>query len=203
MFSQTGNFESEALETIAIESVIKLAADINPNELVPRFVADSAKQEHRAISRYFPTAESIFKPVVEWITDMLLARIHYATKSSLSPLDAIEAMFHTNIDFVNAHPGAPRIIFSLLQSCTMSPHIQMISALIELYKCRIQAQLEIAKVNGDVRENLDSEAAATLLIRTMQGLVIQSIVIDKTKLNRSEASKIFKSFRRGIEVCHD
>lgn len=203
MFHQTNGMKTEVLKDAAIETVVKLATEVNPCEITTNRIANKMGRDANELSNYFATQEAIFQTVAEWVSDILLSRINKAVRSSQSPLEVVEAMFHAHLDFAIAHPGAPRMLLSQLQPSKVSVPQRMITALIEFYKHRIQDQLEIGKVRGEVFKDLDSEASATLFIGMIQGLVLQSLVVNDAKMVRSKASKVFAVFRRGIEESHD
>jgi hypothetical protein len=51
-----------------------------------------------------------------------------------------------------------------------------------------------------LRADLDCEAAATLFIGTIQGLVVQSLIAGDMEKMRVDAPRVFAIYRTGIEV---
>lgn len=52
----------------------------------------------------------------------------------------------------------------------------MVQTLIQRYGERLHRLIEKAKASGELSPSLDNEAAATLFIGTIQGLVMQSLL---------------------------
>lgn len=54
------------------------------------------------------------------------------------------------------------------------------------------------KACGELREDLDVEAAATLFIGTIQGLVMQSLIAGDMNRMRVDAPRVFAIYLHGI-----
>src|SRR5690554_4214463 len=117
-----------------------------------------------------------------------------------SPLAALEAMFMTHVAFVVEHPGVPRMMFGELQRAESTPAKRMAQTLIQRYAERLHVLLEQGKACGELSRNLDREAAATLFIGTVQGLVMQSMLAGDVARMLSDAPRVFAIYRRGIEA---
>lgn len=68
-----------------------------------------------ALFRHFSNKEAIWRAVIEWVAERLLARIDRSVEGIDSPLAAMEAIFMSHAEFVAEHPGVPRMIFGELQ----------------------------------------------------------------------------------------
>jgi hypothetical protein len=58
--------------------------------------------------------------------------------------------------------------------------------------------LEAGKVRGELRADLDPDAATTLFIGTIQGLVMQSMLAGDVTHIRRDAPGVFAIYLRGI-----
>lgn len=64
----------------------------------------------------------------------------------------------------------------------------------------MQHTLEQGKQNQELHAELDVEAAALLFIGSIQGLVVQSIVLGNSDSLQQAAKDIFVLYQRAIEV---
>ena len=135
---------------------------------------------------------------MSWVTERLLARVDKAAEGAASPVAVLEAVFMTHVDFVTEHPGVPRIIFGELQRPGETPPKQMVQSLIRCYGERLRRQIEAGKALGELNAGLDVDAAATLFIGTIQGLVMQSLLAGDVARIRRDAPGVFAIYRRGI-----
>lgn len=181
-----------------VQAVVDLAAERNPSDITTTAIAQRMGLTQGALFRHFPTKEAILLAVMSWVTERLLARVDKAAEGAASPVAVLEAIFMTHVDFVTEHPGVPRIIFGELQRPGETPPKQMVQSLIRCYGERLRRQIEAGKALGELDAGLDVDAAATLFIGTIQGLVMQSLLAGDVARIRRDAPGVFAIYRRGI-----
>lgn len=195
------NLPADKRRAVTVESVVELAGSQNPDKITTAAIAKHMHVTQGSLFRHFPNKEDIWRAVIEWIAEHLLARIERSAQGLDSPLEAMEAMFMSHIDFVAEHPGVPRIIFGELQQSELTPAKRMVQTLIKNYGLRLHSLIEQGKANGELSPSLDSEAAATLFIGTIQGLVMQSLLAGEVERIRDNAARVFNIYKRGIECA--
>ena len=198
MNSRAKNLPADERRAVTVESVVELAGVQNPSEITTAAIAKHMHLTQGALFRHFPSKEAIWQAVMEWVAERLLARIDSAAKGIESPIAALEAMFMSHVGFVSEHPGVPRMMFGELQRAEATPAKRMVQTLIQHYGERLNRLIEQGKACGELSASLDNEAAATLFIGTVQGLVMQSLLAgDMTRIRR-DAPRVFAIYRRGI-----
>jgi TetR/AcrR family transcriptional regulator len=183
---------------VTVEAVVDLAGSKNPSEITTAAIAKHMNLTQGALFRHFPTKDAIWQAVMEWVAERLLARIDNAAQDIESPLDAMQAMFMSHVEFVAEHPGVPRMMFGELQRAESTPGKRMVQTLIQHYGERLHRLIEKGKASGELSPALDTEAAATLFIGTIQGLVMQSLLVGNVERIRHDAPRVFAIYRRGI-----
>lgn len=181
-----------------VEAVIDLAAEQNPSDITTTAIAQRMGLTQGALFRHFPSKDAILQAVMSWVTERLLTRVDKAAEEAASPVTALEAVFMTHIDFVSAHPGVPRMLFGELQRPGETLPKRMVQTLIRRYGEQLHILLETGKTRGELRPDLDSDAAATLFIGTIQGLVMQSMLAGDVARIRRDAPGVFAIYLRGI-----
>lgn len=189
---------AEERRAVTVETVVKLAGEQNPGDITTAAIARHMNLTQGALFRHFPSKDAIWEAVMNWVAGRLLDRIDQAAAGASGPLAALEAMFMSHIAFVAEHPGVPRMLFGELQRPDPSPASQMVRTLIQRYGERLHALLEQGKASGELAADLDSEAAATLFIGAIQGLVMQSLLAGDVERIRRDAPGAFAIYRRGI-----
>jgi TetR/AcrR family transcriptional regulator len=185
-------------KSITVATVIELAAEQNPSEITTSAIAHRMNLTQGALFRHFPTKESVWQAVMEWVAERLLARVDQAAQKATSPLVALEAMFMAHVDFVAKHPGVPRMLFGELQRAEATPTKRMAQTLIAQYGARLHAVIEQGKAQGELALDVDTKAASTLFIGSIQGLVMQSLLAGNVRRIRSDAPGAFAIIARGI-----
>jgi len=102
------------------------------------------------------------------------------------------------VDFVVAHPGVPRFIFHELQQPADTAAKEEVRALLQGYRKLLLRELNAAIQQGQVPADLDLEAAATLFVGIVQGLVMQSMLTGKPATMKAQADRVFALYLRGI-----
>lgn len=184
--------------TVTVEAVVELAGEQNPTDITTAAIAKRMGLTQGALFRHFPNKNAILQAVMEWVAERLLGRIDKAIQGASSPLAALEAAFMAHIGFVVQHPGVPRMLFGELQRAEESAAKLMVRTMIRGYSERLQRLIEDGKAQGELAADLDVDAAATLFIGSIQGLVMQSLIAGDVKAIRTNAPGVFALYRRGI-----
>jgi AcrR family transcriptional regulator len=198
MESNPKHLPADERRAVTVEAVIALAAEQNPGEITTAAIAKHMGLTQGALFRHFPSKDAILQAVMEWVAERLLARVDKAAQAAGLPLAALEAVFMAHIDFVAQHPGVPRMLFGELQRAVDTPAKRMARTLIDRYGGRLAALIEKGKAQGELAAEVDTAAAATLFIGTIQGLIMQSLLAGNTERMRSDAPGVFAIYRRGI-----
>lgn len=192
------NLPADERRAVTVEAVIALAGSQNPGDITTAAIAKHMKLTQGALFRHFPSKDAIWQSVMEWVADRLLARIDSAAQGIDSPLAAMQAMFMSHVDFVIEHPGVPRMMFGQLQNTESTPAKLMAQTLMQRYAERVRACIEQGKTTGEISREVNTQAAATLFIGTIQGLVMQSMLSGDLQRMRTDAPGVFAIYQRGM-----
>lgn len=198
METQAKHLPADERRAVIVESVIALAGSQPPATITTAAIASHMQLTQGAVFRHFASKEAILQAVMEWVAEQLLSRVDKATADAASPMAALQAAFMAHVDFVSAHPGVPRLMFSELQAAPQSAPKRLVQALLRGYGERVQRLLEAGKAQGELDPALDAVAAANLFIGTIQGLVMQSLLLGDAGLVRQRAPGVFSIYLRGI-----
>ncbi len=198
METRSKHLPADERRAVTVEAVVDLAAEQNPSEITTSVIAKRMNLTQGALFRHFPTKDAIWQAVMAWVAERLLTRVDRTARAAASPLAALEAVFMTHIDFVASHPGVPRMLFGELQRAEDTPAKRTALTLMNHYGERVRALIEQGKKQGEIAPEVDTPAAATLFIGTIQGLVMQSMLAGDVGRIRSDAPRAFAIYRRGI-----
>lgn len=198
MDTRAKHLPADERRAVTVEAVIELAGSQNPSDITTAAIASHMKLTQGALFRHFPSKEAIWQAVMQWVSDHLLARMDRAAEGIDSPLAAMQAMFMSHVEFVIEHPGVPRMMFGELQRADFTPARQIAQTLMQRYAQRLRARIKAGKVCGEIAADIDAQAAATLFIGTIQGLVMQSMLAGDVGRIHHDAPRVFAIYRRGI-----
>lgn len=192
------NLPADERRAVTVEAVVELAAEQNPSEITTAAIAKRMNLTQGALFRHFPSKDAIWEAVIAWVAGRLMSRVDRATEAAASPLAALGAVFMTHVDFIAKYPGVPRMIFGELQRAEDSAVKRAVLGLLMRYSERLIALIEAGKKQGQLAREVDAAASAALFIGTIQGLVMQSLLVGNSDLMRAQAPKIFALYSRAI-----
>lgn len=198
MDTHAKHLPADERRAVTVEAVVELAAEQNPGDITTAAIAKRMGLTQGALFRHFPSKDAILQAVMEWVAERLLSRVDKAAQAVSSPLAALEAMFMTHIDFVASHPGVPRMLFGELQRAEDTPAKRMARTLVRRYGERLTTLIEAGKAAGELAAEVNTAAAATLFIGTIQGLVMQSLLSGDIQRIRIDAPGVFAIYQRGV-----
>ena len=192
------HLSSEDRRAATVAAVIGLAANHDPGEISTTAIAKHMGVTQGALFKHFPTKDAILEAVMTWVADRLLARVDSAASAMPTAGQALEAMFLAHTSFVTEHPGVPRMMFGELQRAGSTAPKRMAATMLRQYAERLRLQLERGRTSGEFAPQLDMEAAATLFVGTIQGLVMQALIAGDVQRISRDAPRVFAIYLRGI-----
>jgi TetR/AcrR family transcriptional regulator len=181
-----------------VAAALRLARDISPALVTTSAIAAAVGVTQGAVFKHFPTKDAIWVAAMHWVREQLLASLHEAAQSAPAVLQALAAVFRAHVDFVVAHSGVPRVIFHELQQPADTPAKQEVRALLQGYRQLLLRLLASGVREGELPAALDQEAAATLFVGIVQGVVMQSMLTGKPAAMKAQADAQFAIYLRGI-----
>jgi AcrR family transcriptional regulator len=194
------NLPAAQRRDMTVETVVDLAATINPAEITTSQIAQHMGLSQGALFRHFPTKDAIWGQVMVWTTDQLFQRLDKASAEEVPPLSALESMFMAHVAFVVARPGVPRILFGELQRTGDTVAKRGARALMDSYRTRLMTHIDRCKIDGALPADLDTESAALLFVGTIQGLVMQAMITGNFAAMQIMAGRVFDIYLRGIRA---
>lgn len=188
-----------------VEAALSLAGERSPASITTGEIAAALGLTQGALFKHFPTKESIWVATIERVETLLMQRLEAAmaggagaAQAPLAPLAALRAMFMAHVGFVAEQPGVPRVIFHELQQPGDSAVKQQVRRLLGRYHGLLLARLAEARACGAVASGLDLDAAATLFIGIVQGLVMQGLITGQPAQIPARAAPVFDLFVQAL-----
>ncbi|MBS1197891.1 MAG: TetR family transcriptional regulator [Proteobacteria bacterium] len=185
------------LEVVA--AVLELARESSPEGITSQAIADRIGLTHGALFKHFPDKEAMWTAVFDWVQEELGTVIDDAFRVGGAPLSVLEHVFLAHVGFVARYPGVPRILFHELQRPADSAFHERVRRMVGGYRQRLSALLTKGKEAGELPSTLDEEAAAVLIIGTVQGLVVQSTLFRGEAGMLAAAHRLFPLLLHGFQ----
>jgi AcrR family transcriptional regulator len=189
---------TETRQAEIVAAALHLAREASPPLITTAEIATVVGVSQGAVFKHFASKDAIWQAVMSWVHVQLLAALEAAAAGAAQPLQALEAVFKAHLSFVAAHPGVPRVIFHELQNPQDSAVKREVRTLMQSYRALLLRLLRAAAQRGDVAADVDPDAAATLFIGTVQGLVMHAMTAGRPRALAAGADPVFAVFLRGI-----
>jgi len=189
---------TELRQAEIIATMLHLAAERNPADITTTDIAKAMRVTQGALFRHFATKEAIRLAVVEWIEAQLLGALLAARQAAPDVLAALRAMFLAHVRFAQAYPGVPRLIFAELQQAEASPVRLVVHKIMQRYRQVLAETLALAMAAKRIRADVDCQAAASLFLGGIQGLVIQSMLSGSDAALERQAEAVLDLYLAGL-----
>lgn len=189
---------TELRQAEIIATMLHLAAERNPADITTTDIAKAMRVTQGALFRHFATKEAIRLAVVEWIEAQLLGALLAARQAAPDALAALRAMFLAHVRFAQAYPGVPRLIFAELQQAEVSPVRLVVQKIMQRYRQVLAETLSQAMAAKRIRADVDCQAAASLFLGGIQGLVIQSMLSGSDAVLEGQAEAVLDLYLAGL-----
>lgn len=189
---------TEERQAEIVAAALRLARDTSPALITTSDIAAAIGVSQGAVFKHFASKDAIWLAAMKWVRERLLAALDDAARAAPTALQGLAGVFRAHVAFVVAHPGVPRFIFHELQQPADSPAKQDVRALLQAYRKLLLRLFRQAVDAGQLPTGLDLEAAATLFVGIVQGLVMQSMLTGHPAAMTAQADPIFAIYLRGI-----
>lgn len=184
------------------EEIIRVTLDLagrqGVDDVTTQDMANAMGLTQGAVFRHFPSKDAIWLAVMQWVRDHLMGTLGRAAAEGRDPLDALQRMFFAHIDFVAGKPAIPRLLMSEHLHGRNSLLRKLVTEILLGFEAKVAGLLDAARADGLARADLDSQAAATLYLGLIQGLVLQTSILRGQRALRTEAERTFPIFLHAI-----
>jgi AcrR family transcriptional regulator len=192
--------KTEKRQADTIEAVIELCGSSNPSTLRTNDIAKGVNLSQGALFKHFPNKGSLWEAVAKWMAKQMIDKVFRVSEQYQSPLRALEAMFLAHISFISKKPGVPKLMLGELQKPDKIGARVIIDHVLNDYRDRVILLLREGVRRNEIRNDIDIEAAAISYLGSVQGLVIQSLILNDMAMAKDYAARVFEIFKAGIEV---
>lgn len=181
-----------------VQATLALAREASPAFITTTDIARSVGVTQGALFKHFPNKDALWLATMQWIRGELLDRLEAAAAGAAEPCEALRSVFRAHVAFVAEHPGVPRFIFHELQQPADSAIKSEVRGLMQDYRTLLMRLLGTAERRKEVQAGLDREAAATLFIGIVQGMVMQSMATGRPVASGAQADRLFSLYLRAV-----
>ncbi|MBW2288576.1 MAG: DUF2249 domain-containing protein [Deltaproteobacteria bacterium] len=188
----------EARRSQIVDCTLALLADTPIDRITTRQVAHELGISQPALFRHFRSRDEIFEAVALHARGKLEQLAAQTLERCEPPLDSIAALIRELVSFVAQHPGMPRLLFYDVGSSVAASYHGPLAQLVTLQRSIAAELVRHAQRAGAVDTGVDAARAASLLIATLQGLMLQWQLSGRTLRLDVETDAMLAFWRAGL-----
>ena len=182
-----------------VSALLELACEQRPSEITTSALAAYMGVTQGALFKHFATKDSMWEAVITWVHLTLIESLEGRAAEATSAVEGLRLIFTAHVAFVEAHPGAPRVMFHELEQPGDTDAKQQVRALMQRYHQLLARLLKGAMQQGELPAALDVEAASILFVGMIQGLVMQSMMRASMAGLGERAQRVFAIYLQGLK----
>lgn len=155
-----------------VEAALNLSAEVGPDQTSTEAIAERIGFSQSAIFRHFPTKTDIWNAVFAKLSNEMEQGWEGADHKR-SAQERIQFVVLSQLRLVNSVPALPSIVFSreLHRGNTI---LRMgVTALMKRFHTMLKTHITRGISRGEFCEDLDPEGAASLVVSSLQGVVMR------------------------------
>ena len=158
-----------------LAATLDLLATTPLAHLTTRHIAQRVRVSQPALFRHFRSREALLLAVAQDARLALGARLSALLAVAMPPLDRCAQLAVILADFIDLHPGLPRLLFADL--ALDAPELRLaVQQLVAMQHTLVATLVAQARREGAVRPDVQAEAAASLFVAMIQGLALQGLL---------------------------
>lgn len=164
---------AEARKAEIIDATLRLADKLGPDRLTTETIAEAVGLTQPGIFRHFPKKQDLWEAVAARVGSMMETRWKKAGSGDAPATDRIRSLIGAQLRLIQSTPAIPAILFSR-ELHTKNEGLR--SAFFELmsrFHKLIAGLVAQACAAGELRDDLNPDDAAFLIIGLVQGLAVR------------------------------
>lgn len=164
---------AESRKAEIIDATLRLADKLGPDRLTTEAIADAVGLTQPGIFRHFPKKQDLWEAVAARIGSMMEASWKKAHNGNAPATHGIHALISAQLRLIQSTPAIPAILFSReLHTKNKGLRTAFFGLMSRFH--RLLAELATqARDAGELRNDLDPDDTAFLIIGLVQGLVVR------------------------------
>jgi AcrR family transcriptional regulator len=164
---------AEARQEEIVAQTLRLAAKVGPDRTTTQAVADAIGISQAAIFRHFPSKAELWRAVIGWLSERMLAAWARATADADDPERRIGAIVAAQLRLIQSVPAIPAILFSRELHAENDALRQGLMQILQHLHGLLAGAVRTGQERGVFDAELDPDDAAFLIISVIQGSTIR------------------------------
>ena len=175
-----------------VDAAIRLADKLGPDRLTTEAIARAVGLTQPGVFRHFSTKQALWEAVAAHIGTMMEASWHEARDTDAAALDQLRAVVAAQMRLIRSTPAVPAILFSRELHAENESLRKAFFGLMGKFRRLLADLVAKARDAGALRDDLDPEDAALLILALVQGLAVRWSVSGRAFDLAGEGSRLLE-----------
>ena len=189
---------AETRKAEIIDATLRLADKLGPDRLTTETIADAVGLTQPGIFRHFPKKQDLWEAVAARVGSMMEARWKKVQSDDASAIDQVRALIGTQLRMIQSNPAIPAILFSRELHTKNKGLRKAFFTLMNRFHSLIADLIAQACAAGELRDDLDPDDAAYLIIGLVQGLAVRWSISGRNFDLRDEGNRLLELQLKGL-----
>lgn len=191
---------AETRKAEIIEATLRLADKLGPDRLTTEAVAQAVGLTQPGIFRHFPKKQDLWEAVAAHVETMMEARWTKAQSGDASATDRIRALISAQLRLIQSTPAIPAILFSRELHTKNKGLRKAFFGLMSRFHRLIAGLVAQACAAGELRDDLDPDDAAYLVVGLVQGLAVRWSISGRNFDLTEEGNRLLELQLEGLAI---
>lgn len=189
---------AETRKAEIIEATLRLADKLGPDRLTTELIANAVGLTQPGVFRHFPKKQDLWEAVAARVGSLMEGRWKKAEGVNERATDRIRALITAQLLLIQSTPAIPAILFSRELHTKNKGLRTAFFGLMSRFHGRIAGLVTQACAAGELRNDLDPEDVAYLIIGLVQGLAVRWSISDRNFDLREEGIRLLDLQLQGL-----
>lgn len=181
-----------------VEAVLALLADTPLERMTTRQIAKALGISQPALFRHFRSRAALLEAVVDRTRATLAEQAVQVLRADDSASEQLHSLAASLFAHVEEHPGLPRLLFAHADAADEGV-AQKLRHLLSMQKALVVELVQQGQAQGELQLGVDPERAATALVGTIQGTILQWQLGDRRKTLGAQARPLVELWLTGVQ----
>lgn len=189
---------AEARKAEIIDATLRLADKLGPDRLTTETIADAVGLTQPGIFRHFPKKRDLWQAVAARVGSMMESRWKKVQNGDAPATGRIRALIGGQLRLIQSTPAIPAILFSRELHTKNQGLRTAFFELMSRFHGAIASLVAQACAAGELRDDLDPDDAAFLIIGLVQGLAVRWSISGRNFDLAAEGQRLLELQLRGF-----
>ena len=189
---------AETRKAEIIDATLRLADKLGPDRLTTEMIADAVGLTQPGIFRHFPKKQDLWEAAAARVGSMMETRWIKAQNGDVPATAKIHALIGTQLRLIQSTPAIPAILFSRELHTKNKGLRNAFFGLMSRFHRLIASLVAQACAANELRDDLDPDDAAFLIIGLVQGLAVRWSISGRNFDLTEEGSRLLELQLKGF-----